>query len=62
MKKLDLEQLKNKLTSIGSKSLQLIEKHRVNKGESWNLAIEINTIAHDLHDQLKKGPDDGFEE
>lgn len=63
MEKLNLEQFKNKLASIGSKSLQLIGKHRVNKGESWSLAVEINTIAHNLHDQLKKDPDyDGFEE
>ena len=62
MNKSESEHFKNKLISIGFKSLRLIEKHRANKDESWNLAIEINTMAHDLHDQLAKGPDDGFEE
>ena len=47
-----LNKLDDELKKIGKESLDIISKHRVNKNETWEAAIELNKTARDLHNLI----------
>ena len=50
--------LDDELKKIGKKSLSIIDSHRVDKNETWEMAVEINQAAHDLHNLVFRREDD----
>ena len=50
-----LNEVKPLLLKIGSQSMFIINSSRVEKGDVWEAAVEINHIAHRLHDSLVNG-------
>ena len=47
------DEFKPLLLEIGKKSMSIINKSRVDKGEIWQAAVDINQITHRLHDTLE---------
>ena len=50
----EIDEFKPLLLEIGKKSMSIINESRVQNGDFWEAAIEINLITHRLHDSLDR--------